>query len=133
MALGTARAEYLKKSKEEKKALVKAYYGRIEDQYKLKEGDRKPQKMDFEKAVALWLFHKRLRTGGEYDWFGMPQILACATGKSIDMLLEVNAAFLANLSSERIPEINMISEAIKHIGRRRYRKSVGLCEKVEKK
>jgi hypothetical protein len=131
--LGTTRQEYIEKSKEEKEKLVKAYYLEVEDQYKLKAGDRKPQKMDFEKALALWLFHGRLRTGGEYNWFGIPQILACASDKSIEILLEVNAALYRQVSTERISEINMIGEALKHLGRRRYRKSTGLCEKVEKK
>jgi HEAT repeat protein len=59
------------------------------------------------------------------------QILTAATANDIDLLLEVKAALFARLSDECLYEVKRIDMAVRRLGRSRYRKDVGITERVE--
>jgi len=67
----------------------------------------------------------------KYDWVEERHILSAATAGDIPLLLEVKAALCARLSEETLFEIRGLNEVIERLGRSRYRKVIGLTEKVE--
>jgi hypothetical protein len=57
--------------------------------------------------------------------------LAASTPADIDLWLEVKAKVCLRVSDECLPEMQTIDELVLRLGRSRYRKVVGLCDKVE--
>jgi hypothetical protein len=132
--LGTSEEEYSKKTDEEKKEFFKGLYAKMDAQYALKEGDRKLTREEFLKAIEEWKENGRLRHGGgEYDWVGITQMLSVAKPEDINLLLEVKSKLYRRLSDECVPEVKQIDEVVRYLGRSRYRKNPGVCEKVEPK
>ena len=67
----------------------------------------------------------------KYGWVEERHILSAATASDIPLLLEVKAALCARLSEETLFEIRRLNRVIERLGRSRYRKVIGLTEKVE--
>ena len=82
------------------------------------------------KAADEWKQNGRL-SGGTFEWVEDRHALAASTPADIDLWLQVAAKVCLRLSDECLPEMEVINQIVKRLGRSRYRKEVGLCEKVE--
>ncbi|HOX36565.1 MAG TPA: HEAT repeat domain-containing protein [Candidatus Brocadiia bacterium] len=127
---GVTSSEYLKKGKDEQQALIKQIIHAREGQYILKPNDRKLTHDELLKACADWKKRGRI-IGGDYEWVEHRHILSAATVADIDALLEVRGVVMRRLSDECLPEIEILEDLTRRLGRSRYRKEVGLTEKAE--
>jgi hypothetical protein len=73
----------------------------------------------------------RCITLGTYAWVEDRHALAASTLADIDLWLEVKARVCLRLSDECLSEMETIDRIVLRLGRSRYRKVVGLCDKVE--
>jgi len=96
----------------------------------LKGGDRRLTHEEFLKVAADWKAKRRLAEG-EYAWVRPAHVAAATTAQDIDLLLEVRAALFTKSSRECLDAARDIERVIQKLGRSRYRKEVGLCEKIE--
>lgn len=67
-------------------------------------------------------------TGGEYAWVESRHVLAAATDKDIELLLDVRGRVMQRISDECLSEVSILDDLIQRLGRSRYRKEVGLTE-----
>jgi hypothetical protein len=58
-------------------------------------------------------------------------LITSSPASDLPLLLEVKAALCAGLSEESLVEIRRLNKVIERLGRSRYRKVIGLTEKVE--
>jgi hypothetical protein len=79
--------------------------------------------------LARWQRQHRL-DAGSFKW-DEGQLLSVATADDINRLLDVRAAIYTRLSDECISEAATIDEAVRLLGRSRYRRESGLTEKAE--
>ena len=121
---------YEAESAAERSALVAGLRARMESKYQLSASDRKLTHGEFLQAANEWRRRRRI-TGGKYEWVHERHVLAVVTPADIELLLEVEAAVYARLSDECLYEINTLDTLIKRLGRRRYRKVVGVCQKAQ--
>ena len=118
---------YSTKSAEEKAALLAALRKRFEERYVLKEGERRLTHNQFVEAAEEWKTSHRI-TEGKYRWV---EARHATTPAGIGLLLEVKAFLYWRLSDECLYEVRRIDELVKRLSRRRYRRAVGVCDKVE--
>lgn len=147
--------EYLQRSRGEEKPQIEGYlqsefkqYGLNLADYKSRSPAEKTKMIDAmrrkredsrvslsagEKALTRDEFLKSAEAGKKNHRFplGAREILAAATPNDINLLLEVKAAVFSRLSDECLSEAKEIDVAIRRLGRSRYRKEVGITEKVE--
>jgi hypothetical protein len=122
--------QYAAKPREEKERLLAPLRLAKEGKYNLKQGDRTLTHDELLKAVEEWKKNGRI-TGGTYEWVEDRHALAASTPADIDLWLEVKAKVCLRVSDECLPEMQTIDELVLRLGRSRYRKVVGLCDKVE--
>ena len=125
----TAEA-YAAKTPEGKAAFAASVRNGMEEKYRPRPGDRKLAHAEFEKAAAGWKASNRI-TGGAYEWVEDRHILAATTAADIPLLVDVAAACYERLSDECLYEVHTLQELVQRLGRSRFRKDVGVCEKVE--
>ena len=145
--------DYANKSSQEKADLIATARRSAEAWYQLREDDKKLTRDQLIEAAQEWKRNGRifgakplaftqlpkkdnkdntfLVSVNKYDWVEERHILSAATAGDIPLLLEVKAALCARLSEETLFEIRRLNEVIKRLGRSRYRKVIGLTEKVE--
>jgi HEAT repeat protein len=145
--------DYANKSPQEKEALVATARKIAAGWYQLRGDDKKLTHGQLLEAAEEWKRNGRIfgakaltftqlpkKDGkdntflvslNKYDWVEERHILSAATAGDIPLLLEVKAALCARLSEESLFEIRRLNWVIKSLGRSRYRKVVGLTEKVE--
>ena len=145
--------DYANKSSQEKADLVAAARKSAEGWYRLRDSDKKLAHDQFIEAAQEWKRNGRIFGAkpmvisqlpqkdkkdntfivsfNKYDWVEERHILSAATADDIPLLLEVKAALCARLSEETLFEIRRLNEVIERLGRSRYRKVIGLTEKVE--
>ena len=116
--------------KTKKKKLIDAFHASEEEKYHLKKDDKRLTHDEFLKAAKEWQSNHRI-TGGEYSWVEDRHVVSIATPADIPLLIDVAAACYFRASDECLYETKKILEIAKWIGRTRYRKNSGLCEKVE--
>lgn len=128
----TTWRDYALKSPEAKRALVAAYRRDFEEGHRLGEGERPLSRAEFLAAGARWKEKGRLEKadGGKVE---AGHILSAATVADIPLLLEVKSRLYLRLSDECLYETRRIDEAVKHLGRGRYRKQPGITERAEAK
>jgi hypothetical protein len=90
----------------------------------LQPGEKGYTRDAFLRAAAEW--KQKHRMDAEIS-----EILSGATANDIELLLEVKATLYRRLSDEAMYEVKRIDEAVKYLGRSRYRKVAGITEKVE--
>jgi len=129
---GLALGDYLKQSVQEKARAVDSIRRQREaGRFALHQGEKGFTHTEFLSAAEAWKksHHMRMSSGD------MPvdarRILTAATVNDLALLLEVKAAVYARLSDEGLDEAQRIDTVIKRLGRTRYRKDVGITEKVE--
>jgi hypothetical protein len=103
---------------------------RADDKYRMKAGDRQLSHKELLKAAEEWKRNRSI-AGGTYSWIEGRHVMAAATAADIPLLMDVAAACYTRLSDECLYEVRTIQELIQRLGRSRYRKDVGVCEKVE--
>jgi hypothetical protein len=129
--LGLTYEAYAAKTPSEKIKLAVSQHGALTaEKYRLKPDDRKPTHDDLLKAAAEWKAKHRI-TGGTYAWMEDRHVMAAATAADIPLLLDVAAACYVRLSDECLYDIRTLQELVQRLGRGRYRREVGVCEKVE--
>jgi len=79
--------------------------------------------------LARWQKQGRL-DAGNFKW-DEGQLLSLATAADINRLLDVRASIYMRLTDECISEVATIDEAVRLLGRSRYRKEPGLTAKTE--
>jgi HEAT repeat protein len=145
--------DYANKSSQEKADLIATARKSAEVWYQLRKDDKKLTRDQLIEAAQEWKRNGRifgakpltftqlpkkdnkdntfLVSVNKYDWVEERHILSAATAGDIPLLLEVKAALCARLSEETLFEIRRLNEVIERLGRSRYRKVIGLTEKVE--
>jgi HEAT repeat protein len=145
--------DYAKKSPEEKAEMIAAARKSADEWYQLSKDDKKLTHDQLIEAAQEWKRNGRifgakplvftelpkkdkkdntfLVSVNKYDWVEERHILSTATAGDIPLLLEVKAALCARLSEETLFEIRRLNKVIQRLGRSRYRKVIGLTEKVE--
>jgi HEAT repeat protein len=145
--------EYANKSSQEKADLIATARKSAEEWYRLREADKKLAHDQLIEAAQDWKRNGRifgakplaftqlpkkdkkdntfLVSVNKYDWVEERHILSAATAGDIPLLLEVKAALCARLSEETLFEIRRLNRVVERLGRSRYRKVIGLTEKVE--
>lgn len=122
---GLTLAAYQKKSPEERaKAIDSIRRQREASRFGLKGGELGFTHAQLVRAAQDWKKNHRMPVQAS-------QILTGATASDIELLLEVKAAVLSRLSDECLYEAERIDIAVKRLGRSRYRKDVGITERVE--
>jgi hypothetical protein len=122
--------QYAAKPREEKERLLAPLRLAKEGKYNLKQGDRTLTHEELLKAAEEWIKNGRI-TGGTYEWVEDRHTLAASTPADIDLWLEVKAKVCLRVSDECLPEMQIIDGLVQRLGRSRYRKVVGICDKVE--
>lgn len=121
---------YQAKTPAQKSEVLAAARAKGEESLRLKPDDRKLSHDELVKAAAGWIQNQRI-TGGSYAWVEDRHVLAAATAADIPLLLDVRAACYTRLSDECLYETRTLERIIHRLGRSRYRKEPGLCEKAE--
>lgn len=98
---------------------------REDSKYKLRRGEKGYTHETFLRAAAEWKQKHRM------PQVQVAEILSGATANDIETLLDVKATLYTRLSDEAMYEVKRIDEAVKYLGRSRYRKISGITEKVE--
>jgi HEAT repeat protein len=146
-------ADYAKKLPEEKAEMIAAARKSADEWYQLRKDDKKLTHDQLIEAAQEWKRNGRIFGAkplvftevpkkdkkddtfiagfNKYDWVEERHILSAATAGDIPLLLEVKAALCARLSEETFFEIRRLNEVIERLGRSRYRKVIGVTEKVE--
>lgn len=119
--------EFLKRSEAEQRAVVQKAVQAQREGYILRADDRKLTHGDLQKAAGDWMKRGRI-TGGEYAWVESRHVLAAATDKDIELLLDVRGRVMQRISDECLSEVSILDDLIQRLGRSRYRKEVGLTE-----
>lgn len=114
----------------EKDLLLAALRRRAEEKFVLKPDDRRFSHEDLLEAAEGWK-KNRCITLGTYAWVEDRHALAASTPADIDLWLEVKARVCLRLSDECLSEMETTDRIVRRLGRSRYRKVVGLCDKVE--
>jgi HEAT repeat protein len=127
-ALNLPWDQYAAKSPEQKKDLLAGLRGRA-DTIRGPGGSPQLTRGDFLAMLARWQRQHRL-DAGSFKW-DEGQLLSVATADDINRLLDVRAAIYTRLSDECISEAATIDEAVRLLGRSRYRRESGLTEKAE--
>ena len=145
--------DYAKKSPEEKAEMIAAARKSADEWYQSLKEDKKLTHDQLIEAAQEWKRNGRifdakpltftqlpkegkkdnafLVSVNKYDWVEERHILSAATASDLPLLLEVKAALCAGLSEESLVEIRRLNKVIERLGRSRYRKVIGLTEKVE--
>jgi hypothetical protein len=122
--------EFLLKNETDRQAVVRKVVKAQQEEDTLKADDRKLTHEDLLKAAADWMRRGRI-TGGDYVWVESRHVLAAATDKDIDLLLDVRGRVMQRISDECLDEISILEDLIHRLGRSRYRQEVGVTEKAE--
>lgn len=98
--------------------------------FRLGPSDRKLDHDSMLKAAEGWRKAGRI-TGGDYAWVEDRHVVSAATPADIPLLQSVAAACYTRLSDEALIETSTLDEIVKRLGRSRYRKEPGVCDRVE--
>lgn len=128
--LGLTLEAYNAKPAEEKARLLAGLREKREAKYRATPNDRPLTHDDLFKAAASWQAAGRI-TGGAYGWVEGRHVMVAATADDIPLLLAVKAKCYLRLSDECLEEARTLDLLVRRLGRARYRKVVGVCEKVE--
>jgi hypothetical protein len=118
-------ADYQSKAPEDKEKLIEELRART---LSFQADERQLSREIFFKAASLWKNHHRLPS-----WLQAKHLMTAATVEDINLLLEVKGAVLLRLSDECLYETRSIDEAVRYVGRSRYRKDPGITKKVEER
>jgi hypothetical protein len=119
-------ADYLKMPAQERERMVTSLRNQREDsKFKLSEGEKGYTHDELVRAAAEWKQKHRM------EEVQVSELLSGATVNDIELLLDVKATLYTRLSDEAMYEVQRIDEAVKHLGRSRYRKVAGITNKVE--
>lgn len=127
---GTTARVYDAKSSVEKDTLTASYRQQFEDENRLESKEQPKTHEQFSSEALQWKEKGRLEDANRNP-VEVRQILSGATVNDIDLLLEVEAKLYRRLSDECLYEVQRIDQAVKHLGRSRYRKVTGTTMKVE--
>ncbi len=112
--------KYDKMTIEEKNEIVAKIIDAKNKYYILSDDDKKITYNDFLEMSKYWIKENKL-SGKKYDWVSDRHVLSVATAEDINILLDVKAAIYLRMSDECLYETRTIDNAIKMLGRKRYR------------
>lgn len=127
---GTTAQVYDAKSSVEKDTLTASYRQQFEDENRLESNEQPKSHDQFTSKALQWKDKGRLEDTNRHP-VEVRHVLAGATANDIDLLLEVKAKLYRRLSDECLYEVRRIDQAVKHLGRSRYRKVTGTTMKAE--
>ena len=128
--MGLSWDEYATKSMDEKKGLFDNLIKESEARYKLKEDDQQLTHDKLIDACSIWKKKGRLTDEENYKWVEDRHVLAAATYKDIELLLDTKSAFYGRLSDECLYETRTFDGIVNRLARTRYRTEVGLTNKA---
>jgi len=79
--------------------------------------------------ISDWKRESRMKSK-KFGSIEPSQVLAVASAGDIDRLVDARAAIYSRLSDECLYEVATLNKIIRRLGRSRYRRDVGLTEKV---
>jgi hypothetical protein len=88
----------------------------------------KVSREEFLYLVVKWTKAGRLNNSKEIE---MGPLIGISTASDIDMLLDLKGAIMRRVSDECLYETEKIDQLIWILGRKRYRKIFGVCDRVE--
>lgn len=121
---------YPKLSTRAKESLVFSIRKSAEDDFTLQDGDTKISRQQFLEVTADWQKNHRIKSE-KFDWVEAKHLLSVATDRDMNRLIDVRAALYGRLSDECLDEVLTLNRVMRRVGRSRYRKVVGLTERVE--
>jgi hypothetical protein len=122
----TTEQQYDRMTPQQKEAAASGYRREFEEDAVMPKGERALTRPQFLAAAARW------KKNGRLDGPDEPRhILPAATTADIDLLLGVRSQLYLRLSDECLYEVGRIEKAVKHLGRRRYRRVTGITERAE--
>jgi hypothetical protein len=121
---------YAAKPPAEKEAVCSNLRKQWGEKFVLKADDRRLSHEELLKATEEWMKNGRI-TGGTYEWVEDRHAMAASTPEDIPLWLNVKAKVCLRISDECLPEMQIIDGLVCRLGRSRYRKGVGICDKVE--
>ena len=83
-------------------------------------------------GTKVWKEKSRI-TDSPYQLNNARQVIKVATVEDLDALIDVRASVYRRLSDECLYEIRVLDDVIRQVSRSRYRKGIGISEKVEPK
>src|SRR5690606_7709636 len=87
-------------------------------------------KEQLREAIKEWTEKGRIY-GSSCEWLGIPQMVAVGSADDIPALLEAKSKIYLRLSDEALYETRDLDTVIKYLGRKRYRKGVGVTTAAE--
>lgn len=87
-------------------------------------------KEQLREAIKEWTEKGRIY-GSSFEWLGIPQMVAVGSADDIPALLEAKSKIYLRLSDEALYETRDLDTVIKYLGRKRYRKGVGVTTAAE--
>lgn len=123
---------YDRMSTTEKERLTASYRQLYEDEDQLQRGERPMTRAAFRAAALRWREKGRLQSA-DGDSIAVREILSAATADDIELLLDVRAKVYRRLSDECLYEVERIDNAVKFLGRSRYRTIPASTVKAELK
>lgn len=124
---GRGWTQYASLSATEKAALVAGLRRQADEEAVAMSGKKPATHEEFVRAANEWKKKNRLACDGCDE----EALLLAAMPEDIDLLLEVKAAVMLRLSDECLYEVETINRIVRRLGRGRYRKIVGLTDRVE--
>lgn len=83
-------------------------------------------------GMKVWKEKSRI-TDSPYQLNNARQVIKVATVEDLEALIDVRASVYRRLSDECLYEIRVLDDVIRQVSRSRYRKGIGISEKVEPK
>jgi HEAT repeat protein len=121
---------YPKLSARAKETLVFSIRKSAEEDFTLQDSDAKLTRQQFLEVTSDWQKNHRIKSE-KFDWVEAKHLLSVATDRDMDRLIDLRAALYGRLSDECLYEVATLNKVIRRVSRSRYRKVVGLTERVE--
>jgi len=124
--------DYAAKPDAERTALIDGLRRRSQAALALPTGERTLTRDQFLEAAKEWK-KAGSTAGGKHGWVDGRHVAAVAKPGDVDLLLAVRAALYATLTDASLDQVATLNTWIRRLGRSRYRRAPGICDRVELK
>lgn len=122
--------EYHKLNNDKKEQIIQNLIKNINKRYNPSKLDNQFKESDYIKLKELWKKEQTLLPSG-YEWLKLGDLINVMSENELPFLYDILGIQYKNITYESFSEINTIEELIKCIGRKRYRKELGIAKKIE--
>jgi HEAT repeat protein len=129
-ALDVSWDAYQKLDRAERGKVLAKARAKVEDEFRLQEGDRKLTHEEFESACKSWIAASRI-SDEEHSWIESRHVLAAVTPADVPLLLDVRGRVFRRLSDECLEEVGILDKILSRLVRSQYRAEPGVCEQVK--